>query len=344
MVLLRDQSTQTVRSVDVVIPCHTLDRWSLLLRAVRSVHEQTTRPGRIVVTVDHNPELFERCRREWDGDDADADADADAMKIEVVQSRYPGRQGSSRNTALEHCTAEIVVFLDDDAAAQPDWLATLVAVYDDERVYAVGGAALPEYATRRPRWFPASFDWVFGCHYDGLPEQLAPTRHLIGTTMSIRREPFVALGGFHTDDFDDMDLSHRVAHAHGAESVLYQPEAVVRHHVGADRLTWRYFWRRCYFVNRGKAAALADMGQAGHFGAELGFALRLSRALPGALRALLRLDVWPFVRFLVACLGLTLAGAGFTVGRVELALGRRSPQLTVGLDRAAAAPADASDD
>ena len=42
------------------------------------------------------------------------------------------------------------------------------------RTVAVGGAPLPRYETGRPRWFPANFDWVFGCAYAGLPTELGP--------------------------------------------------------------------------------------------------------------------------------------------------------------------------
>ena len=85
-----------------------------------------------------------------------------------------GRLGSARNTGVEQASSEIVAFLDDDAAADPDWLKFMVAPYDQPEVVAVGGAPLPVFETPRPAWFPPQLDWVFGCYYDGLPTELAP--------------------------------------------------------------------------------------------------------------------------------------------------------------------------
>ena len=36
-------------------------------------------------------------------------------------------------------------------------------------------------------------------------------------------------------------------------------------------MTWSYYWRRCFFVNRNKVGAFADMGEGGNIRAELRF-------------------------------------------------------------------------
>jgi glycosyltransferase involved in cell wall biosynthesis len=312
-------------TADVVICTYTDDRWELLERAVRSALEQTVAPQQIIVCVDHNEALYERCRAAW----------ADVESVLVVPNAFAGRLGSARNTALLQCKADVVAFLDDDAAAAPDWLERLLVVYDgNPYAVAVGGAPRPNYGAPRPRWFPPSFDWVFGCHYTALPNQLGPVRHLIGASMSVRREAILAEGGFHADDHDDMDLSHRIAHTHGPAAVLYEPRAQVRHYVAPQRLTWRYFWRRCYFVNRSKVGAFADMGDAGNIGAELRFGIRILAALVPALLVAVTGRPERLAQACVAAIGLTLAACGHVVGRIELALGRRRPIATTGLPRA----------
>ena len=50
---------------------------------------------------------------------------------------------SARNTGVEHATGDIVAFLDDDASADKDWLALLMAPYQQAEVVAVGGAPVP---------------------------------------------------------------------------------------------------------------------------------------------------------------------------------------------------------
>jgi glucosyl-dolichyl phosphate glucuronosyltransferase len=312
---------------DVVICTYTDARWALLLHSVNSALNQTVAPGKVIIVVDHNRELAQKCRRHYDRGSADL-----RVPILVVENCFDGRLGSARNTGLLLATADIVAFLDDDAEAEPRWLERLLAVYAARPLtVAVGGAPIPNYAVPRPQWFPPSFDWVFGCHYRSMPDQLAPVRHLIGASMSVQRDFVLGVGGFHADDHDDMDLSHRVFHAHGAESLLYEPRAQVHHYVSRDRLTWKYFWRRCFHVNRSKVAALAELGAAGDIAAELRFVLRAAADIAPAVGAAVAGDTTRLRQWPVAMLGITLAGLGHLVGRGQLLLGMAPKALTTGL-------------
>jgi len=239
---------------------------------------------------------------------------------------------AGRNAGASLVHGDLLFFLDDDASAAPDWLARLLDVYRSQpHAMAVGGAPRPDYAAARPEWFPPDYDWVFGCHYLGLPNHREPVRHLIGANMSARLDPLLAVGGFHADNHDDMDLSHRLAHHHGPDAVVYEPKAEVHHHVSAQRLTWSYFWRRCFFVNRGKVGAFADMGEAGNLGAELRFGMRVLGNTGRGLVALLRGNRARFLQTQAAAAGLAFAVCGHVVGRIEHAFGRRTPVLTEGL-------------
>ncbi|MGI8680938.1 MAG: glycosyltransferase [Mycobacteriales bacterium] len=314
-------------SAAVVICAYTEDRWDLLRAAVQSAQAQSVRPERVVVCVDHNDALAVRCEQHWPREGQPAGA----PPVVVVRNRYAGRLGSARNTAAEQVSADVIAFLDDDAAADPDWLVTLLRAYDDGGAVAVGGAPRPVFQTERPCWFPPEFDWVFGCHYAGLPERRAPVRHLIGASMSVRTDALRAIGGFRSDNHDDMDLSHRIAAAYGSAAVQYEPAACVHHFVSAQRLTWRYFWRRCYLVNRGKVRAFSDMGHAGNLGAELAFVrrtlLRIVRRIPAAITG----DRCAAAQVAVIVAGFGLAGLGHLVGRVELRLGLTPDSPTIGL-------------
>jgi len=161
---------------------------------------------------------------------------------------------------------------------------------------------------------------VFGCAYEGLPTELAPLPHLIGANMSVRREAFEKLEGFHSIDFDDLDLCMRVATAYPSGVVLFEPRAIVHHYVPAERVAWRYFWRRCFFVNRDKVEAFAAMGPAANLNAEVTFVRRAltiqpKAALAGAARGHLR----ALVQLVVMLLGIGLAGLGNLAGQTNLA-------------------------
>ena len=175
-----------------------------------------------------------------------------------------------------------MVFIDDDAWSEPDWLDRLLMPYNDGRVVAVGGAPLPEFESARPSWFPVEFDWVFGCAYDGLPQTRATQARLIGANMSVRRKALAAIDGFHSDNHDDMDMCHRLMHAFPGGLIVYEPRARVRHHVPTARTTWHYFWRRCFFVNKGKVEAFRQMEEAASLSADFGF---VGRAMTHGVRA-----------------------------------------------------------
>ena len=244
------------------------------------------------------------------------------MPLIVLANKFGGRLGSARNTAAESASGEVLAFLDDDAAAAADWLERLIAPYDDERVGAVGGAPLPVFEATRPRWFPHEFDWVFGCAYRGLPLTRAPLAHLIGANMSVRTSALREVGGFHSDDHDDMDMCHRIAHAR--HRVLYEPRAVVHHCVPASRTTWHYFWRRCYFVNQGKVEAFANMRQASSLGAELAFVSRtLTTGVLAEIRQVARGDLYGLARVGAIVAGIALAGLGHMSGQLRLRRPRR---------------------
>lgn len=306
------------RTCSVVICAYTEDRWSLLVKAVESVQKQRSAPIEILLCIDHNDDLRRRVERYW------SDGRAGAIPVTVLANKYDGHLGSARNTAAEVARGDVIAFLDDDACAEDDWLEVLLAPYDDEHVVAVGGAPHPVYETRRPRWFPFEFDWVFGCTYRGLPETLAPLRHLIGANMSVRRRALADIGGFHSDNHDDMDMCHRLAHERPGDRVMFEPRAVVRHFVTAERVTWHYFWRRCFFVNRGKVKAFADMESAANLAAERSFVARtLSKGVLRGARDAFAGDAGGLARVAAIVAGVSLAGLGHLVGRVELRHARR---------------------
>ncbi len=286
----------------------------MLEDAIRSALQQHLQPEAIVIVIDHNPALYARCL----GALADWSAQG-VVPLVLLENAFDGHLGSARNTGVAACSTDVVAFLDDDAAADPEWLMHLIAPYEHVGVHAVGGAPLPNYATSRPRWFPRQMDWVYGCAYDGLPSQLAPTTRLIGASMSVRASSLHHIGGFHSDDHDDMVMCHQLAMAFPGESILFEPRAIVRHNVVAQRVTWSYFWHRCFRVNRSKAMELHRLGNAGDTTEDRAFVLRaIGRGARNALSDLRSGDLAGAARFGALIIGIGLAGFGFAVGQLDV--------------------------
>jgi GT2 family glycosyltransferase len=268
-------------SVSVIICVYTAQRWPQIVRAVRSVLAQDIPAAQIVVVVDHNAALLDRVRHAFPG-------------VTVVASIGPRGLSAARNTGVAQASGEIVAFLDDDAEAEPDWLARLLPHYFDQRVLVVGGRAVPAWEEERPRWLPPEFDWVVGCSFTGQPTQVAPVRNVIGCNMSFRRAVLDRTDGFDSAlgrigrtpvGCEETELCIRIRQLHPDGVVLYEPAARVRHRVTADRTTWRYFRRRCFSEGRSKAVVARLVGSGPGLSAERAFT---RRTLPEGVRRELR--------------------------------------------------------
>lgn len=335
-----EQPESGTTTVSVAIPAFTIQRWELICKAVESARSQSVPVDAVVLCIDNNAELLRRAEAEWQH--------ADGTPVKVIANRHSDHltrvsahqaahgttrrfgAGSARNTAAETIDSDIIAFMDDDARAEPDWLEQMLLVFRDPAIVAVGGAPLAEYETERPPWFPHNFDWVFGCAYEGLPTQVAPLRHLIGSNMAVRREAWSAVGGFQGSDFDDLNLCMRLAARFGVDSLYYTPHAIVHHHVSRDRVSWGYFWRRCYFVNREKVRVFRRMGAAANLIAEREFVIRaLTREGGRYIRRILRGDRDAARALGAMLMGIALAGAGHLRGRLDQHLAQRAaPEST----------------
>nr|WP_306314147.1 glycosyltransferase family 2 protein [Streptomyces hydrogenans] len=309
-------------SLTVVVCAYTLDRWDDLRAAIGSLRDQRPPVRETVLVIDHCPELRARAAAAFPG-------------VRVLAN--DGRRGLSgaRNTGVAAARCEVVAFLDDDAAAEPDWTARLLAPYADRAVEGVGGLVRPWWATRRPPWFPREFDWVVGCSYRGLPTHPAPVRNFIGANMSFRRSALLGAGGFRTDlgrvgtrplGCEETELCLRIADRRPDAVLLHEPAAAVRHHVPATRATWAYFVARCYAEGLSKAHVARLGSSRAALSSERAY---LRSTVPRALVRALRPGLPGGLRTAAALVGgVTATVAGYLVGRVRRpapAAGGRDP-------------------
>lgn len=250
----------------VVICAYTWDRWDHTLRAVASTQAQNPPPDDLILVVDHNPELQERFT-------------AALPDIRVAANHHERGLSGARNTGVDLTDSDVIAFLDDDAAAQPGWLAGLARHYTDPQVLGVGGRIDPEWTTRRPPWWPSEFDWVIGCSYTG--QHPGVVRNLIGANCSFRRELF-SDGGFVTGigrsatvqlpvGCEETEFCIRAGKDHPDGYFLYDDQAPVIHTVPVARQTFSYFLSRCWAEGLSKALVTNSVGVETGLASELSY-------------------------------------------------------------------------
>jgi GT2 family glycosyltransferase len=306
-------------TISVVICAYTTDRWDALVDAVRSSVEQTHAPDEVVLVIDYNDELFERATRELTG-------------ARVVANRSTKGLSGARNTGVVASSGDVVMFLDDDAYADPRWIEEMTAPLDNPNVVGVGGWIVPHWETPEPSWFPQSFYWILGCSYEGLPLSNELIRNPIGASMAIRRRVFASVGGFTSGigrigvvplGCEETELCIRYTKSHPSEFFVMRREAVVRHRVPSSRLTWHYFWTRCWAEGLSKAAVSSLVGSSSGLAAERRHVLRtLPLGFLSDVRQMTRAPSAALARMGLVVAGTSLAFAGLVRGHAAI---RKSP-------------------
>lgn len=304
-----DLTAQVLPSdLSVVVCAYTMGRWDDVVAAVSSLLDQQAAVREVILVIDHNDELLAAARRHWPA-------------LTVEPNVHAQGLSGARDTGVSLCGGDVVAFLDDDAAAEPDWSEALAAAYSWGAVLGVGGHIEPAWPVRRPTWWPPEFDWVIGCSYRGLPQQRAEVRNSIGANMSFRRDVLAIVGGFEASigrvgtkptGGEETELCIRARRAFPGAAVVHEPAARVRHRVTEQRATLSYFRRRCLGegLTKVQVGRLSSADEA--LASERAYVLR---TLPtGVLRGLASRDPR---RGVVVVLGLAWTAWGYAVARVR---------------------------
>lgn len=293
-------------SVSVVIACHSEERLDQLQRCVGSALTQDVVPREVVVAVDNNHELYRRLVAKYRAN----------ARVRIVANEGSIGASATRNCGVRAAEGSLISFLDDDVVADPAWLRRLIAPLADATVVGTGGAALPQWESTKPRWFPEEFLWIVGASFKGMPRATAEVRNVWSENMAVRRAPFLGCGGF-LEGFgkqrdvsrpEDTEMCIRFARRSG-DHWLYVPDARVEHFVPERRSTFRFFVRRCHNEGRGKI----EMKRLTHdrLTTERAYAFR---TIPAALTRnawqALRGDVWAMSRFGAVVVGSVAALIG----------------------------------
>lgn len=183
---------------------------------------------------------------------------------------FEPRQGKSfaLNTGIAASKGDLLVFTDDDVVLTPQWLAALYKASRNTDHNAFGGRVLPILEGKLPPWLAGKGPYrVIGgplvSHDRGERQRPYVAGMFVpaGCNMAVRRSLLNKFGGFNTDlgymsrneliVGEDSDIMLRFLR-HG-ETILYVPDALIRHPVPAERLRKSYFRRYSWGAGRGAA-------------------------------------------------------------------------------------------
>jgi glycosyltransferase involved in cell wall biosynthesis len=241
--------------ISIIIP--TMNRASSLKLAIQSFCQQDFPIDQYEILVvdngstDNTKEITET-----------AIATYPSHQIHYIYEPEPGLLSGRHRGALE-AQGDILTFVDDDIEADPNWLQAIHSSFDDPTVQLVGGRNLPKYETDPPEWL----DWFWSAHAYGricanlslldFGDQMREIHpnYVWGLNFSIRKRALFELGGFHPDCIPK-HLQHfqgdgetgltQKANARGYRAI-YQPSALVYHHVSKERMTYEYFDKRYFY-------------------------------------------------------------------------------------------------
>ena len=215
-------ATQREPSVSVVIS--TLNRAALLRKSLTSLKYQNYTNFEVIVvngpSTDTTPQVLGGFRESI-----------------VVGQLGEANLSKSRNVGIALSKGELVLFLDDDAFAEPDWIANIVSGYEDPSVGAVG-TRVYDYTGFKWQMNPFLVDECYNPDFERKPPLWAfefsdskSIPHILGASSSFRRDALMAIGGFDEEIeyfLDESEACRRVVEA-GYKVRLLETGASVHH-------------------------------------------------------------------------------------------------------------------
>jgi GT2 family glycosyltransferase len=221
----------------VTVAICTRNRVRLLEAAVESVLRQMTEDTELLIVDNASTDTTGEVGARWA---------ADAAGVVFCREGNVGLS-AARNTALVRARGEFVLFLDDDAVAEPDWLAAyrrFLSAPPSARLAAVGGGVVPEYESSPPAWHnPRTRKLDLG----DVARRVSARGGPWGCNIAYRREAALQAGRFDCELgrkgkflglHEEADLNRRLETAGG--QIWWLPGARIRHFVPAERLTLRW--------------------------------------------------------------------------------------------------------
>jgi len=284
--------------VSVVICTYTMDLYDEFQDAVESILDQTYDDVELVLVSDGDQAVYEQMQTDY----------ADHEDVLVTMTEENVGVGEARNRGIELATGGVVAQIDDDAVADPEWVAELVRVYEETDAIAAGGRLTPMWVAGKPRFLPEEFYWLIGVNHRWFAEPMEEVRNTYASNISFKMEVIEELGGFDPNvgrkgdreiQATESEIGTRLNEEFG-RGVIYNPDATVAHKIFRYRTERGWIAKRAFWQGYSKRVLEvllpeADTDEESAFLRFLGFEripARLGRLLTGPSVARAEQLVW----------------------------------------------------
>jgi glycosyltransferase involved in cell wall biosynthesis len=188
-----------------------------------------------------------------------------------LATRYifePGAGSShARNRAVSEARGDFILFIDDDAVAESNWVIEMLTTIRRRKLDAACGTVLPRWGRTPPRWLGPSLYVRLAVHdaqklAASPPAELNTIHNYFSANVGFRRRTFELFGNFREDlgvmdgnpmSGEDTELFARIAACGGA--VGFAPSACVHHLIPPERMRRKYLRHKSYAFGFGSAIA-----------------------------------------------------------------------------------------
>jgi glucosyl-dolichyl phosphate glucuronosyltransferase len=246
-------------TVTVAIPTH--NRAATLRATLHSVAAL-----RVAAGTDLECLVIDNRSTDATAETVDSFAGAAQLRVRRVHEEQLG-SSFARNRAVRESRAEFILFLDDDAVAEPDWAAEMLSALEARGLDAACGLVLPRWTVPPPGWLGPSLWAKLAVHNARTilaqpPRDIERLENYFSANAGFRRATFELFGTFREDlgvvggnpiAGEDTELFARIV-ARGGK-MGFAPRAIVHHLIGPERMTRAYLRRKSFAYGVGSALA-----------------------------------------------------------------------------------------
>lgn len=246
--------------IDIAVIVCTYNRSDQLPRLFQSLAAQVMPKASFeVLLVDNNSH-----------DDTREVTEAFRKDLDNLRYIFEPNQGLSiaRNRGMKETEAPLIVYVDDDAYVETQWLSSLVESFaGNDNIVCVGGPVGLDWQGERPHWVPMRYESLFTCVDHGREQRyLSSWSFLVGANIAFRHAWLMEQGGFSEGlgRKGNSLLSGEEAHIYQkvfetGKMAYYHPGAKVMHRVVQERKSRKWFFRRLFWD--GATQPILDVGK-----------------------------------------------------------------------------------